>query len=218
MPPVTNPFASDPDKAQVFELGYLAGFHDPAGNDSTFVPLAPEFLDVYIEGAEAGRADAHAPPPADASKRWVAKSELRGDSEDSTAEAIEHVTSLAFFLALEHISKQALFGLVDLLILTIGIQGNVTPEQLRPLDDDFEEPYNGPEDENVFYVAMCPRKDHSLVLRGATSQGTWAALPHHDFKEALLEAVEHPHRESFVARCDLNSNQCGSVWLAKDGP
>jgi hypothetical protein len=76
MPPVTNPYVSDPDKAAAFEFGYIAGFQDPAGDDSNFRPLAPELLDIFVEGAEAGREDAHNPPGRDASKSWIKKPDL----------------------------------------------------------------------------------------------------------------------------------------------
>ncbi len=60
----SNPHADDPAKAEVFELGYLTGFQDPEGKD-LFRPFSPELLDVFTEGAEAGRQDAFRPPPSD---------------------------------------------------------------------------------------------------------------------------------------------------------
>jgi hypothetical protein len=215
MPPVTNPHASDPDEAAVFELGYIAGFQDPAGDDSNFVPLAPEFLDIYVEGAEAGRADAHSPPGGDSSKAWVSKSELAPEGDSSTDEAIEHLTSFVIFKGLEMATRKAIFGLVDLVIMVVGIQGNVSPEQLRPLDDDFAKEYDGPEEDTMFYVAACPRKDHPQVQVGVTTDGFWSSSARHDFKEALKDAMHHGHRETFIARCDTQGLTCSAVWLGK---
>ena len=216
MPPVTNPYVSDPDKANAFELGYLAGFQDPAGDDSNFLPLAPELLDIYVEGTEAGRADVHSPPGGDTSKAWVAKSELAPKHESSSDEAIEHLSSFVIFKALEMVSRKAIFGLVDLVIMVVGIQGNVSPEQLRPLDDDFSKDYDGPEEDTMFYVAACPRQDHPQVQVGVTADGMWASTGRHDFKEALKDAMHHGHRETFIARCDTEGLTCSAVWLAKE--
>lgn len=215
MPPITNPYSSDPDKADVFELGYLAGFQDPAGDDNDFRPLSPELLDIFVEGAEAGRADAHSPPGGDASKTWVPKSEMAPAGENSADEAIEHLSVFVVFKLLEMASRKAVFGLVDLIITVVGIQGNVSPEQLRPLPDDFSHDYSGPEPDPIFYVAACPRKDHPQVQQGVTTDGTWAGSGQHDFKEALRDAMHHGHRETLIARCDTQALACGVVWLAK---
>jgi len=215
MPTVTNPYASNPEQAEVFELGYIAGFQDPGGNDN-FLPLAPELIDIYVEGAEAGRADAHSAPHGDSSKVWVAKSELMPQGESSAEEMFEHLTSFAIFKVLETVSRKAIFGLADLVLMVVGIQGNVSPEQLRPLGDDFSKDYTGPEDSTMFYVAACARKDHPQVQVGVTGDGFWAGSGCHDFKVALKDAVQHGHRETLIARCDTQDLTCSTVWLAKD--
>jgi len=215
MPPVTNPFPDDPEKAEVFELGYLTGFQDPAGNDSNFLPLTPDLLDIYVQGAEAGREDAHSSPVSDDAMKWVAKSDLDPTAESSSDEAIEHLTVFTIFKIAEELTGKAIFGLFDLIITAVGIQGNVSPEQFRPLDDDFSEDFNGPDPDEVFYVAACPRKDHPQVEVGVSPDGFWSGTASHDFKDALREAMHHEHRESLIARCDTGAQTCSVVWLAE---
>jgi hypothetical protein len=84
VPLTQNPFTDDPDKAEVFEQGYLAGFQDPSSDPQP--PFSPEFLDLFNQGLDAGREDAIQSPPSDG-KVWVSKSEL----SEGTVELIEHV-------------------------------------------------------------------------------------------------------------------------------
>lgn len=211
----TNPFESEPEKAAVYELGYFAGFQDPAGNDGDFQPLAPELLDIYVEGADAGREDAHAPPPTNSSKQWVQRSELAEHSE-STEEMKEHIGTFVVFKALEFISRKAIFGLVDVVLMVIGIQGNFSREQFKALDDDFEAaPSDSPSDA-VVYVPACSRTDHAMVTDDVSQDGTWIGSPSKTIEESLLAAIKHEHREAYVARCDVEAKTCSAVWLAKD--
>jgi hypothetical protein len=99
--------------------------------------------------------------------------------------------------------------------MTVGIQGNVSPEQLQLLADDFSETYNGPEPNSIFYVAACSRTDHGPGPAGAALGGFWSASAQHDFKDALRDAMHHEHREALVARCDTDVLTCGLVWPAK---
>jgi hypothetical protein len=211
----TNPFADDPERASVFELGYFAGFHDPAGNDSDFRPFAPELLDIYVAGADAGREDAHAGPPANSSKQWADRAELRAHA-DSSEDMKEHLLTFAIFKALEVLTRKALFGLFDLVITALGIQGNVTPEQLRAIDDGFEAGATDPPRDAVVYVAACSRTDHPLVLANVSPDGSWLGTPRDTVEEALRDLVHHDHREGFLARCDANAGTCSTVWVAKD--
>lgn len=213
----TNPFESEPEKAAAYELGYFAGFQDPAGNDSDFLPLAPELLDIYVEGADAGREDAHAPPPANASKQWVPRSEL-AEHSDSTEEMKEHIGTFVVFKALELITRKAILGLVDVVLMVIGIQGNTIPEQFKSLDDDFEGTPTDPPSDAVLYVPACSRTDHAMVTDHVSQDGTWIGSPSNTIEEALQAAVKHEHREAYVARCDVEAKTCSAVWLAKDAP
>jgi len=211
----TNPYESEPEKAQAYELGYLAGFQDPAGNDEDFRPLAPDLLDIYVEGADAGREDAHAPPSADPQKQWVDRAELAAHSE-SDEELQEHITSFIVFKALELLLRKTIFGLVDLVITALGIQGNVSPEQFRALDDDFETRTTTPPDDSIVYVAACARGDHAMVTANVSADGSWIGTPSGNIEGALQSVLRHEHREAFVARCDVRRKTCSPVWLARD--
>ena len=216
MPPIINPHADDPAKASAFELGYLAGFHDPAGNDTDFLPLAPELLDIYVEGADSGRADAHVPPAANPAMAWVPKSDLEPSGEGSIDDAVEHLTQFTVFKALEELSGAVIFGLFDVVLMVLPIQGNTIPQQFqppRPLEDDFSEDFDSPHSDAVFYVAACPRSNH--MGDGARGPDRWTGESHHDFKDALRDAMHHGHRETLVARCNIETGTCGVVWLAQ---
>src|SRR5207248_2287205 len=58
-----NPFVNDPPSAEVWELGYMAGFAEPETDH--FLPFAPELLDVYQRGEQVGRDDRRRLPPGD---------------------------------------------------------------------------------------------------------------------------------------------------------
>ena len=187
-----NPFSDDPEKAEIFELGYLAGFQDPNGTD-LFRPLAPELLDIFVEGTEAGRQNAAQPPSADPGKTWVSKSELNSEAEE-IPEAIEHLAIEGIAELTAHVFHRAAFGLAGVVVTVLGIQGNVSPEQLEPLPDDFSQPYGGPDGENVFYVPCCPRPDHPQVQLGVSSEGYWTGAPSNDFGAALKDAAAQSSR------------------------
>jgi hypothetical protein len=213
----TNPFESEAEKAAIYELGYFAGFQDPSGNDSDFLPLAPELLDIYVEGVDAGREDAHAPPAADSRKQWVPRSELAEHSE-SSEEMKEHIGTFLVFKALEIITRKAILGLVDVVLIVIGIQGDTIPEQFKPLEDDFEGSPEDPPSDAVMYVPACSRTDHAMVTDQVSQDGTWIGAPSKTIDEALQVVIEHGHREAYVARCDVEAKTCSAVWLAKDAP
>jgi hypothetical protein len=215
MTTLSNPFESEPEKAAVFELGYFAGFQDPAGDDSDFLPIAPDLLDIYVEGADAGREDAHLPPAADPGKQWVERKELAEHAE-SIEEMQEHIETFVVFKALELITRKTVLGLVDLVITALSIQGNVSPEQFRALDDDFKASPADPPRGEVAYVPACSRTDHAMVTANVSPDGTWIGSPSSTIEEALQAAVKHEHREAYVARCDVQAKTCSAVWLAKD--
>jgi hypothetical protein len=207
MPLTQNPFSADPEKAEVFELGYLAGFQDPSSDP--FAPFSPELLDAFTQGVDAGREDASRSPTSDPSLTWVAKSDL---GENPSHEMLEHLIIEGVAEAASHLFKRAALGLIGVVITALSIEGD-TP--LQPLEDDFSEPYSGPaEDTNVFFLAACPRTDHAVVAAGVTGDGYWAGSGHNDFGDALREALQHGHPETMVARCSLTDNTCGPVWIA----
>lgn len=208
-----NPFEAEQEKASVFELGYFAGFQDPAGDNDAVLPFSETLLDVYIQGVEEGREDAHAPPQADPSMQWVTRSELADESAD---EMKEHLATFTIFKALEVVSAKALFGLLDLVITVVGIQGNVSPEQFRPDDDDFEASPEDPPSENVLYVPACSRTDHAMAAAAVTPDGTWIGSASQTFEGALQAVLSHEHREAYIARCDVGAKKCSVVWLAKN--
>ncbi|MEU2588349.1 hypothetical protein ABZ612_37010 [Streptomyces avermitilis] len=198
-----NPFADNPERAEIWELGYVAGFQDPEGSD--FLPLAPELLEVYTQGIDAGRDD-----NISSSATWIPRSELEGESSD---EWIEHLVIEGVAETLAHIFNKAALGLVGVVITALSIQGD-TP--LHPLEDDFSELYTGPADDpNVTFIAMCPRTDHAMAAVDTTVDGYWTGSPMTDFGDALQQALAHSHREAVVARCSLSDNTCGLVWAAK---
>jgi hypothetical protein len=208
MPLTVNPFVDDPDKAEVFELGYLAGLQDPDADP--FLPLSPELLDVFNQGVKAGRADIPQPVAGEGSSNWVKRSELGAD--EGITDLIEHVAIEAVFEIPAHMFKLVELGLVGVVISVLGIPGDV---ELRPLEPDFSEEYSGPDtDANVSYVAACSRSDHPLVMAGVTPEGYWAGTGTNDFNEALKEALRHGHPETLVARCSTTDNTCGPVWAA----
>lgn len=204
----SNPFTDDPEKAEVWELGYITGFQDPDGAD-TFRPFSPELLDVFDQGIDAGHEDRiELSPPGGG--EWVPRSEL---ASESTVEMVEHLMIEGLAELTKHVFRKALFGFIGIVITALSIEGD-TP--LHPLDDDFSEPYTGPEDDpNVSFVAVCPRPDHPTPDVGTTPEGYWAGSPHNDFGDALEEALKHGHSEALVARCSLTDNTCGPVWAAR---
>ncbi|MCP2298605.1 hypothetical protein SAMN04244553_6515 [Nocardia amikacinitolerans] len=204
-----NPYAADPHKGAAFEMGYVWGFTNPAADDNP-PPYAPDLLEVYLEGVDAGKDDWGRPPDGPAATSWTHWSELQ---EQDDHEWLHHLFVEGVAEGLAHLFRRAAFGLAGVVITVLGIPGD-TP--LRPLDDDFEELYTGPEaDSNVVYVATCAREDHPIPAIGTTPEGYWAGSAYNDFGAALKEAVAHEHSEALVARCSLTDNTCGLVWAAR---
>ncbi|MFE9934290.1 hypothetical protein [Streptomyces sp. NPDC005533] len=194
--------ADDPERAEIWELGYLSGFQDPSGSD--FLPLSQELLEVYTQGVDAGRDDNAQSPTT-----WLPRSDLEGESSD---EWIEHIVIEGIARVAEHIYKKEVFGLIGLVIAVLGIP---TDTPMHPLEDDFLEPYTGPDDDpNVTFIAMCPRTDHPMPAIGTTVDGYWTGAPMSDFGDALKETLDRGHRESGVARCSTTDNTYGLVWAA----
>lgn len=203
-----NPYVDHPDKAVAFELGYVWGFSNPGAEDNP-PPYSPEFLDIYEEGVDAGRDDWIRPPDGPVATTWVHWSELEGQEEH---EWVEHLLIEGFAEGFAHLFHKAAIGLAGLVVTVLGIPGNT---KLRPLPEDFEQPYVGPDSEDTYYAATCPRDDHPIPDIGTTPEGYWIGSAYNDFGAALREAVAHPHAEARVARCSLTEQTCGLVWAAR---
>lgn len=205
-PPLANPYTDDPAKAEYWELGYLTGLQDP-DSDDTVRPYPPELLEAFVGGMTDGQAAA-------ASSNLVPKSDLElALSEEGLDEFIEHAVIHEIAHGAAHLFKVAEFGLIGVVTLVIGIPADV---RIVPLEEDFSEPYAGPEeDTNVLYVAVCPRTDHPVMAAGVTAENYWTGQAYHDLRDALEEAVRHGHSETLVARCSLTDNTCGPVWIAR---
>lgn len=205
----SNPFTDDDAKAEAWELGYMAGFQDPDGADQ-LPPYTPDLLDVFNQGTDAGREDRIQPPSGNSDTQWMSKSDL---SDDSTEDMIEHISIEALAELSAHVFKRAALGLVGVVLTALSVS---TDSPMRPLDDDFSEPYSGPEDDtNVFFIAVCPRTDHPIPAVGTTQDGYWTGTAQNDFGDALTETLKHGHSESSVARCSLTDSTCGLVWAAQ---
>jgi hypothetical protein len=192
----TNPFASDPDKGEVFEQGYLAAFADPDVSD--FMPLSPDLLDVYKRGAQSGRDDRAKPPAGEHGGEWV----------ELGSELAEHAFVHALGMAAEGVFKVA-GGLVSLVLTVITIPGDV---MLHPLEPEDEMPSDQPGDT---YLAMCTRIDHPMVIEGVTSDGYWTGPAREQWIDAANDRAEHGHPEALVARCSIPDKTCGPVWPVK---
>jgi hypothetical protein len=189
-----NPFANDPIKGEIFEEGWFAGFSDPVS--SHLLPLAPELLEVYEQGVEAGREDRTAPPIEDSSEEWAGLEEL---GEHVIIHALGHIT--------DHLFRLTVGGVIGLVTLVVGIPSDV---KLRPLDPEFDGPPDAAGDE--VYLAMCPREDHPLVAIGVTPEGYWTGQPRASIGDAVRDVLDHKHPEGFVARCSESEGTCGAVW------
>lgn len=216
MPIDSNPFASDPIKAEIFEQGYLFGFMDPDSND--FRPLAPDLLEVFQQGFQSGRTDRSAPPVGDQTCRWLTAAEVETLHESGALpESIEHAIVFLACHAADHIFKDfsgtriSPFPWIDVFIFTQGL----TDVQLQEVPPDFRAMFNLPEnDPSIHYAVMCPRTDHDNTTAGVTTDGYFVGPNHNNLFDAANDMNAHGHHEAFVARCNLNDNTCGIVWLA----
>lgn len=220
MPVDSNPFVNDPVKADVFEQGYAAGFMDPDSSD--FRPFAPDLLDAFQQGFQTGRVDRSTPPVAGVSSRWLSATEVGAlETNSELPEGLEHAILFVIFHAADHMFKDVAnlpkgtvspIPLIDLFLLAAGISQDTPPAELPP---DFRREFNRDEiDPNIHYLAMCPRQDHAQTTPGVTSVGYWTGSDRSSFFAAFDDRSAHGHSEAFVARCDLNANTCGAVWLA----
>jgi hypothetical protein len=194
-----NPFVDKPDLAEKWELGYIAGFAEPETDH--FLPLAPDFLESYQLGEQAGRDDRRLQPP-----------EEQADGEHHEwggEELLESALLHALGEGLVHLGIKA-GGLITLILDVIQIPGDV---RLKPLEPDWEGPVD---QEGETYVALCGRTDHPMLLAGTvTDDGYWVGPQRETFKEAFSDRSVHQHPEAIVARCSLPDGTCGAVWPVK---
>ncbi|MGA7314268.1 MAG: hypothetical protein WBX22_09870 [Silvibacterium sp.] len=204
----TNPFPNDPDKAEVFDQGYSAGFMDPDGSD--FLPLAPDLLEVYQQGFQAGRGDKSSGPSGDGSQRYLSRTEAAGLSEDAK-EGIETIEWAVILFLLDELFETGAFSFLDVVELALSPGGDT---QLGPLPPDFRAGFNVDNtDPAIHYLALCPRSDHTLTSPGVTNDGHWTGQDRNRFEDALSDMTAHEHSAAFIVRCNLNDNTCGPVWL-----
>jgi hypothetical protein len=184
-----NPFQDD-SRAEVWEIGYLSGFNDPA----TLPAAVIEPVDVFQSGFESGAADRTTDP--EEGHSW-----LESMVEFVAEEALLHAVGVGLEKA-----GLAAGGVIGLVLSVVMIPGDV---MLKPLTDDFEVPPNREGDQ---YVPVCPRTDHGLVMEGVTPEGYWIGPAGSDFASAAATCQAHGHSAAFVALCAPNDGACGPVW------
>src|SRR5437870_3082618 len=144
-----NPFVNDPPSAEVWELGYVAGFAEPETDH--FLPFSPELLDVYQRGEQVGRDDRRQLPPGE---------DPAEEGHSQWAEVGEEVLKFGFLHALGeglvHLGIKA-GGLITLLFDVVQIPTDGST--ITPLEPDFEGPVD---QEGETYVVVCGRTDHAM--------------------------------------------------------
>ena len=194
-----NPFINNPSSAEVWELGYVAGFAEPEADH--FLPFSPELLDVYQRGEQVGRDDRRQLPPGEDSAE---------EGHSQWAEVAEAAFEFGFVHALGeglvHIGVKA-GGLITLLFDVVQIPGDVSFAALEP---DFEGPVD---QEGETYVVVCGRTDHAMQPDGVvTDDGYFVGSVRQTFSEAMADRRGHQHPEAIVVRCSESDSTCGPVW------
>lgn len=194
-----NPFVNNPVTAEVWELGYVAGFAEPETDH--FFPFSEELLDAYQRGEQTGRDDRRQLPPGNSSSEG-------GNSQ--WAEFGEAAFEFGFIHALGeglvHLGLKA-GGLIMLVFDVVQIPGDVSFTALEP---DWE----GPVDQDgETYIAVCGRTDHAMQPDGVvTDDGYWVSSERRSFREAATDRRGHQHTEAIVVRCSATDSTCGPVW------
>lgn len=191
-----NPFVDNPNLAEIWELGYVAGFAEPETDH--FLPIAEDFVESYQRGEQTGRDDRRRLPP------------QAQDGEEHHDEWGEALFEFAFVHALGeglvHLGLKA-GGLIMLVFDVIQIPGDVSFSALEP---DWEGPVD---QEGDTYVAICGRTDHVMhAVETVTSDGYWVGPQRATFKEAAADRSAHEHSESITVRCSASEGTCGPVW------
>lgn len=184
-----NPFQDD-SRAELWELGYLSGFNDPA----TLPDAVPDPADVFQSGFDSGAADRQQDPVEGHS--WL-ESIVEFVAEESLLHAVG--------AGIEKVGIEA-GGVIGLVLSVVMIPGDV---MLKPMADDYQAPANR---EGDSYVPLCPRKDHGMVIDGVTPDGFWVGPAGNDFAAAVAACQAHGHSAAFVAMCAPNDGACGPVW------
>jgi hypothetical protein len=195
-----NPFVNNPESAEVWELGYVAGFAEPETDH--FLPLSEELAEPYQRGEQVGRDDRRRLPPGDAPSD--------GEEHIQWAEFGEGAFEFGFVHALGeglvHLGLKA-GGLIMLVFDVIQIPGDVSFKALEP---DFEGPVD---QEGESFVAICGRTDHVMAPDGVvTDDGYWVGPERDTFAGAAADRRRHQHTEGVVVRCSTADQTCGPVW------
>ena len=194
-----NPFVSNPSTAEVWELGYVAGFAEPETDH--FLPVSEELVGAYQRGELAGRDDRRLMPPGDASA-----AEDHSQWAEIGQEAVEVGLVHALGEGLVHLGVKA-GGLIALLFHVVQIPGDVS---FRALERDWEGPVDQ-DDES--YVALCGRSDHAMQPDGVvTDDGYWVGPERRSFREAATDRRGHQHPEAVIVRCSTADSTCGPIW------
>jgi hypothetical protein len=194
-----NPFVSNPPVAEVWKLGYIAGFAEPETDH--FLPFSEELLDAYQRGEQTGRDDRRLLPPGDAPAE---------EGHSQWAEFGDAAFEFGFVHALGeglvHLGLKT-GGLIMLVFDVVQIPGDVSFTALEP---DWE----GPVDQDgESYVAVCGRTEHAMQPDGVvTDDGYWVGLERQSFRESAADRLGHQHPEAIVVRCSRADSICGSVW------
>jgi hypothetical protein len=194
-----NPFVSDPTAAEVWELGYVAGFAEPETDH--FLPFSEDLADAYQLGEQAGRDDRRLLPSGDAPSE---------EGQSQWAEFGEAAFEFGFVHALGeglvHLGLTA-GGLIMLVFDVVQIPGDVS---FRALEPDWEGPVDQDGDS---YVTVCGRTDHAMQPDGiVTDDGYWVGSERQSFREAAVDRRGHQHSEAIIVRCSLADGTCGPVW------
>lgn len=193
-----NPFVSNPATAEVWELGYVAGFAQPETDH--FLPFSEELLNVYQRGEQVGRDDRRRLPPGDAPAEGHSQWAEFGEA------AFEFGFVHALGEGLVHLGLKA-GGLVMLVFDVVQIPGDVSFTALEP-------DYEGPVDqEGESYVVVCGRTDHAMQPDGVvTDDGYFVGPERQSFREAAADRRGHQHMEAIVVRCSAADSTCGPIW------
>ena len=168
-----NPFSGDAIKGEAFDQGYLAGFANP--DRDAFQPSAPDLLQVYNDGVDAGRGDRSKPPEGSEENEWA----------EVGAQVVEHAVA---------------GGLIPLVATVVQIPGDV---MLRPLEPDWSGPAD--EEGNTFVAvcprADHPMVQEGVTGDGDWAgrghddfAGAAADLSTHGHAEALVALCSLPNR------------------------
>jgi hypothetical protein len=195
----SNPFVANPVNAEIWELGYMAGFSEP--EEDHFLPLAPELLELYATGELTGRDDRRLMPSG--SEEENAEGAKWGELAEGT---VEFGFTHAVGEGLVHLGLKA-GGLIMLVFDVIQIPGDVS---FRALEPDFEGPVDQPADS---YLCVCARTDHAMEPEGIiTGDGYYVGPERRNFRDAASDRQRHQHSEAVIVRCSTDDNTCGAVW------